>query len=279
MRDTTILLNNSTLQYGAYNDRVYIMKLYPADTKDVLEKAETLASEGGLSKIFAKIPLSVLGEFKTRGYIQEACVPPINKHAEGFAFVSRFLTAKRKKPRQTSTIMRVKAAAQKNGIKTDVLPALPAGYEIDEARKADCSDLAQLYAEIFPSYPFPIMDPDFLCSNMESNVRYFMVRYQGEVVAASAAEMDGCGVEMTDFATLATHRGKNLASHLLHRMEIAMTEAGVPTAFTIARAVSFGMNITFGKAGYEFGGTLRNNTNISGDIESMNVWYKSLTNN
>jgi len=36
------------------------------------------------------------------------------------------------------------------------------------------------------------------------------------------------------------------------------------------------MNITFRKAGYEFGGRLKNNTNISGNIEGMNVWYKSL---
>jgi hypothetical protein len=28
--------------------------------------------------------------------------------------------------------------------------------------------------------------------------------------------------------------------------------------------------------GYLFAGTLTNNTNISGKIESMNVWYKSL---
>jgi hypothetical protein len=36
------------------------------------------------------------------------------------------------------------------------------------------------------------------------------------------------------------------------------------------------MNITFAKAGYAYGGRLHNNTNIAGNIESMNVWYKSL---
>jgi hypothetical protein len=44
--------------------------------------------------------------------------------------------------------------------------------------------------------------------------------------------------------------------------------------FTIARARSTGMNVTFAKNGYSFAGTLINNTNISGRIESMNVWYK-----
>jgi beta-lysine N6-acetyltransferase len=36
------------------------------------------------------------------------------------------------------------------------------------------------------------------------------------------------------------------------------------------------MNVTFSRAGYTFTGTLINNTNIGGSIESMNVWYKRL---
>jgi hypothetical protein len=34
------------------------------------------------------------------------------------------------------------------------------------------------------------------------------------------------------------------------------------------------MNITFTRASYRFSGMLVNNTNISGGIESMNVWYR-----
>jgi hypothetical protein len=36
------------------------------------------------------------------------------------------------------------------------------------------------------------------------------------------------------------------------------------------------MNSTFASAGYLFGGMLPNNTNISGSMESMNIWYKKL---
>ena len=36
------------------------------------------------------------------------------------------------------------------------------------------------------------------------------------------------------------------------------------------------MNITFARQDYVLAGTLVNNTNISGSLESMNVWYKSL---
>ena len=52
--------------------------------------------------------------------------------------------------------------------------------------------------------------------------------------------------------------------------------AGYLTGYTIARALSPGMNITFARAGYRFGGLLWNNTQICGRLEPMNIWYKSL---
>ena len=104
------------------------------------------------------------------------------------------------------------------------------------------------------------------------------VREHGRIVSLSSAEMDreGRNVEMTDFATLPTHRGAGHAVHLLDRMEDDMPNRDIPTAYTIARSMSPGMNITFAKLDYIYSGTLINNTDISGNIESMNVWYKHL---
>jgi hypothetical protein len=59
-------------------------------------------------------------------------------------------------------------------------------------------------------------------------------------------------------------------------MEEQAKPKGILTAYTIARAESPGMNIVFTKNAYRYGGRLTNNTNISGHIESMNIWYKSL---
>ena len=81
---------------------------------------------------------------------------------------------------------------------------------------------------------------------------------------------------MTDFATLSECRGNSLGTHLLEHMEQAVKTKSIKTAYTIARAASPGMNITFAKCDYEYGGRLINNTNISGQIESMNIWYKPL---
>jgi putative beta-lysine N-acetyltransferase len=114
---------------------------------------------------------------------------------------------------------------------------------------------------------------------MEANVIYFCLEDKGIMVALASAEMDRIGenVEMTDFATIPAWRGKGCATLLLGHMEQEMRKSDIKTAYTIARAGSAGMNITFARQGYRFAGRLINNTGISGSIESMNVWYHSLS--
>ena len=130
---------------------------------------------------------------------------------------------------------------------------------------------------MFASYPFPIHDPDYLIETMRSHVCYFVAEKDGKIAAASSGEMDqeNRNAEMTDFATLPDHLGNGLAVHLLKFMEPEMRKRNIATLYTIARAISPGMNITFAKCGYTFGGTLINNTQISGSIESMNLWHRS----
>lgn len=81
---------------------------------------------------------------------------------------------------------------------------------------------------------------------------------------------------MTDFATLPEYRGNNFSVILLNKMEKEIEKQSYKLLYTIARAKSYSMNITFSKLGYFYGGTLINNTNIAGNIESMNVWYKKI---
>ena len=57
-------------------------------------------------------------------------------------------------------------------------------------------------------------------------------------------------------------------------MEYEMQLQGIMTLYTIARSTSIPMNKTFLRLGYKYAGTLINNTNISGGIESMNLFYK-----
>ncbi len=135
--------------------------------------------------------------------------------------------------------------------------------------------MARLYRTVFASYPFPIFDPAYLEEIMGSTI-FFGIWEGDELIALASAEMDKTSgsVEMTDFATLDAFRGHGLALFLLQRMEKEMAARGIHNFYTIARAYSHGMNITFARNGYKYSGTLTNNTNIFGKLESMNVWHK-----
>jgi putative beta-lysine N-acetyltransferase len=151
------------------------------------------------------------------------------------------------------------------------------GIHVEKCTPQDIHAMADLYKTVFPSYPFPIDDPNYLYKTMRDNIDYYCVRKHNEMVALASAEMSFRykNVEMTDFATLPAECGQGYAGEILHQMEQDMQEKEIYTFYTIARAISIGMNATFTKQNYLFGGRLPNNTDISGHIESMNVWYKA----
>lgn len=136
--------------------------------------------------------------------------------------------------------------------------------------------MAELFKIVFESYPFPIHDPSYLCQTMDENIVYFGIWDGDKLIGVSSAETDPetRSVEMTDFAVNPEYRGKSLAIILLREMEKAMREEQFRSFYTIARLASGGMNMTFKTLGYKYSGTLINNTDICGQQESMNIWYK-----
>jgi putative beta-lysine N-acetyltransferase len=131
---------------------------------------------------------------------------------------------------------------------------------------------------VFKTYPFPVFYPHDLIESINRHVTYFYIRTDNRIVALAASETDpgNRAAEMTDFATLPGHRKQGMASCLLQAMVAEMIQQGLKTACSISRSLSPAMNMTFAKNGYRCGGTLGNNTNIAGRIESMNIWYKHL---
>jgi beta-lysine N6-acetyltransferase len=268
----------ATVQHGELSDRVYLMKLpNSVSAKKVITAIEELARDHDYGKIFVKTASTTCRSFHEEGYEVEASVPGFYHGREDALFMVKYLDDKRKELERPEVLKEVIELSQE---KESVGPqGLPPKHEIRELEASDATQMAKIYDEVFPTYPFPINDPKYLCEVMDDFVRSFGVfAPDGRLISLAACEMDRVAknVEMTDFATLQDHRGQGLAHELLHHMEVAMREDEMKTAYTIARAKSFGMNMTFSKAGYDFGGMLKNNTNISGSIESMNVWYKPL---
>jgi len=278
MHDICETLGNSEIQHGPFSNRIYLMKLDKGDLPGIIEELNKRAEKKGYTKIFAKVPAEVEREFTSRGYSREAYIPGFYKGEEGAAFLGKYFDPVRAEAENREELEKVLYLSGGKSRENPEKAALPEGFSLLKCEPEHLGAMSQLYRIVFPSYPFPIHDPGYLEETIHSHVDYFGIVKDGALAALSSAEMDikGSNVEMTDFATLPEFRGLGLAQFLLQEMEEAMILKGMRTAYTIARAISPGMNITFSRRGYQYGGTLVNNTQISGSIESMNIWYKSL---
>lgn len=277
MLDQITTIADGLIHHGKQNNRVYVMKAPKLNHKKFIAKIEDLASENDYEKIIAKVPEGIKEEFINNGYNEEAQVPNFYLGKEACSFVSKYMCLGRRKVRDKEIIEKVLKAAHK--IKGSLFKTnLKDTFICRKAEKKDIGDMVSLYKKVFITYPFPIHQEDYIASTMEEDVIYFGVWRNNELVALSSSEIDwkNKNAEMTDFAVDPNYRGRNISSRLLQVMEGEMKKHHILTAYTIARAVSYGMNCTFSKNGYDFAGTLFNNTHISSDIESMNVWYKAL---
>lgn len=275
--DCITKLGHSVVHHGKNNNRAYLMKLAKEDFPQIIDELLQLAEINQYTKIVAKVPAWAKEQFLAKGYSVEATVPGFY-NGEGISyFLAFYLDEERGVQREVQKIEEIIKYAQKIPMLTAEMD-LPDGFRFDLLTPEDAADIAEVYKTVFLSYPFPVFSPEYLAQTMRENIVYFGIRNHDKLIAASSCEMDleQRNVEMTDFATLPEYRGKGLASFLLAQMCLEMKRRGILTAYTIARGISYGMNITFAKQGYTFGGTLINNTDISGAIESMNVWYLSL---
>lgn len=277
MNDSLETFGRSLVHHGTYNGRAYLMKLHEEDSSEIVRSLDTLASSRGYSKIFAKVPVWARESFLADGYAEEARIPGFYPGGEDLSFMGKYFTESRAREQDPQLVQDVLAAAETADVISSPTP-LPPGFSVRIAEEVDVEEMAKIYGDVFASYPFPIHDPAFLRAAMEDSTMFFGIWNGATIAALSSAEMDACSAsaEMTDFATPPAYRGSGFALFLLRKMEEIVKARGIRALFTIARAYSYGMNITFARNGYCYGGTLTNNTNIFGRLESMNVWYKIL---
>ena len=274
--DKTEIFHDALIQHGNLSSRVYLMKINRADPLHLIKAMDKLAMQNEYSKIFAKVPEHQAEIFLGQGYEQEASVPGFFHGQETAVFLARYINPERRNQADAEEIEKTMELALSK--KNSTPRPLPPGTTMRQCTTQDAQAMSGIYKKVFRSYPFPIDKPGYIMETMQDNVVYFGVEKENGLISLSSSEMDTVSknVEMTDFATLPEFSGNGFAYHLLGQMETAMRSRSIQTAYTIARSVSAGINITFARAGYSYGGRLINNTNISGQIESMNVWYKAL---
>ncbi|WP_280771153.1 putative beta-lysine N-acetyltransferase [Salipaludibacillus daqingensis] len=155
---------------------------------------------------------------------------------------------------------------------------LPAGFHMRWGNKRDAQQMATLYKTVFKSYPTPMNDPEFIKQMMDDDVYFLIVQHNRDIVSACSAELlkKFRAAELSDCATYREHRSKQLLSYQVAHLFPKLKKVGVRTLFSYSRSKSAGMNLVNAKHGFHFGGRMIKNSNISGSIENMNIWYKTL---
>ena len=270
-------ISNSLIHHGKNNDRIYLMKLDNKDITTIFNDLYNLAYKNRYGKIIAKVPTNSYGYFLENDYTREAHIPSFFKNGENLYFMSKYLDENRKIESDEKIVENVLYDSKNTETLND--KKLANKFKIRVCGHNDIEEMASLYEKVFETYPFPIHDDSYLADTMKDNVIYFGVwDDNNKLIALSSSETDKESLtsEMTDFATSPEYRKTGLASLLLKAMEVELKKRNFRILYTIARAKSHGMNKAFSKNGYEYTGTLVNNTNIFGNIESMNVWYKNI---
>jgi len=274
--DKIEVVGESLIQHGKLNNRVYLMRISEQDDPaKIFESIHRLVEANGYTKIFAKIPSNLLPVLIEKNFSIEAVIPNFYYGKTDAFFVSAFYDKNRAHP-DPDAMKSFKEMLVNFNPNTVFKPDVE--IPMKELQIQDAAEIAKIYKKVFKSYPFPIHDPEYIKDTMKTHVRYFGIREDNRLTAVSSAEIDDKykNSEMTDFAVDPEFRGRKLACYLLYEMEKQLAKHGIKTAYTIARLHSPAMNITFLKNGYKYSGTLVKNTNISGKIESMNVYYKPL---
>jgi putative beta-lysine N-acetyltransferase len=271
--------NGFTVQMVAsdFNQRIQVLDYEAQDPEMMIRGLVSEAHLRGYGKIFVKAPAFDQEALEDAGMVREASITGYFSGQPAVVMSLYLRDDRMERPYQSEQDEILEAIFSRPP--DPAVPNLPDGYRMVIAEDVDLEELAELYQKVFDSYPFPITDPDYLLSTMQSHVIYRIVRdAEGFVVAAASAETSRRyrNAEMTDFATLPNQRGLGLAQHILAALEDDMADLAIPNVYTIARARSFGMNRVFYNRGYEMTGTLINNCHISGQFEDMHVWGKTL---
>ena len=273
-----------TITEEKYNMKVYLDKQnrrvrvedYLGNLFSVLEKAEEVAEEENADKLIIRGRIEHFNELLERGYIFEASIDGYFLGSDCY-FFSKFLSDERKTSAHWTeedgiikSVYHLKEPAQ------TISP--PKAYVLKKMDEGDAGSLSKLYKSVFQIYPTPLNNPDYIIHTMREGSIYYGFVCNGQVVSAASAEMNTFykSAEMTDCATLKEHRKHGLMKILLARLEQELVDNSIFCAYSIARALSFGMNAVLYQLGYVYRGRLVNNVFIYDKIENMNVWVKDL---
>ncbi len=159
------------------------------------------------------------------------------------------------------------------------LMTIPAAFQFRKGEQKDAEQLANLYSQVFNIYPTPLNKSEYIKKQMKATSHFYIVEHNQKIVSAASADLNSSfqHAELTDCATLPEYRRYGLIKKLIILHEEELINRDIYCAFSIARALSYGMNAVLYQLGYEYGGRMTNNCYIFDKMEDMNVWTKDLS--
>ena len=240
-----------------------------------IAELKQMAQKSKCTKIIVKGVPRQATQFIGRGFKLEGKIPGYYQEEDSW-WVTYYLNPNRKvrdqEEKEDAILETVFSRCFTPPAKTNSIP----GDCFHWARPADADRLSEFYSRIFETYPSRISESKYLAKQIESGVPYLYMKIDGQIASAIGAELDQFNLcaELSDCATDPAFAGQGYMLLLYRSMENKLAAMGYKTLFTLARALSTGMNMVAARCGYRFSGQLINNCNICGDYGTMNLWVK-----
>jgi beta-lysine N6-acetyltransferase len=259
-----------------FNERVKMEK-YRGNVGKIMLELEKIARDNRFTKSFIKVHPGDWQVFLSRGYITEAIFNGYYSGSDAYSMGFYYDLERKTSDYWTiedDTLLQVKDLPRKA-----VLPEIPREYKIRKATVEDAAALSELYKAVFEIYPTPVSNPIYLKQVIAEESIFFVAEKDGIIVSAASAAINKeyHNAEITDCATLQNHRKHGLMKLLINQLEKELYQQKIFCSYSIARALSFGMNAAFHQRGYKYTGRLTKNCKIYNKFEDMNVWVKDLS--
>ena len=275
----TVMIHGDHFYLEAYidpfNKRMRIDD-YRGNLTDLLSAAEKLAERMAAEKIILKARSEHLVDFIEKGFQLEAVVDHYFLGSNAY-FLTNYRSAERRKSKDwIAEDAIIRGIYERKEVDKASFP--PKEYELKKAGVDAVDELASLYRHVFPIYPTPLHDPEYVRNTMKEGTIYYAYFYNRKIVSAASAEVHSFykNAELTDCATLQDHRKHGLMKWILKELENELRKQNIFCAYSLARALSVGMNAALFQLGYNYRGRLINNCYIYDKLENMNAWVKNL---
>lgn len=249
---------------------------YLGNARSIKSCLDSLAQEHQMTKVIVKAKREDIEILLANGFILEAILKGYYSGTDAFSMALYYDLERR---------------TSENWIKEDdilnevmKLPLSHATKELDASlelclgTKEDAVQLAELYGEVFETYPTPMNKASYIKEVMDEGTIFYVIKKDGKVISAASAEVNQkySNAEVTDCATLPEFRKHGFMKILIRALEQELFNRSIFCAYSLARSLSFGMTASFHQLGYTYTGRLIKNCDIYGNFEDMNVWVKNL---